>query len=97
MSIDIITPEQYITVIRSSGWRVILASAPWCQACKSVKPKLPSLNAPTYVIDVEAVEEFADAEHVTKLPTIFVYKDGHPKLKHEGADLTAVASLVNGP
>jgi thiol-disulfide isomerase/thioredoxin len=92
----ITTPEEYIAAIRSAGWNVILCSAEWCKVCQEVKPHIEMMakkyeHVKFHVVDEEV--EHADVADVKKLPTVLVYKDGHPRLMHVGGNMEPVEKL----
>lgn len=93
----ITTPEQYIDVCRSAGMQVILCSADWCKVCQEVaKPKLLAMaeiyDAKFWIVDDDV--EHADTDDVKKLPTVLVYKNGHPICMHVGGDMTPIETIL---
>jgi thioredoxin 1 len=87
--------QQYSQVTRGSGIVVVRCTAEWCAPCKAIsKPysELDIAGVRFYTIDVERVEDFADAAAATKIPCFFIFKDKEQMGMVVGADLK---NLVN--
>lgn len=84
--------QQYSQVTRNPGIVVVRCTAEWCSPCKQISRPYSELNMDGvrfYTIDVDRVEDFADAESATKLPCFFIFKDG------QGVGMVVGANLQN--
>jgi len=78
------------TTQSSSPLLLVLFGAPWCAPCKALKPlveQLPSEQAPglqTAYVDVDENVDLANAEKVTSLPTLILYKNGKELKRAQG-------------
>lgn len=91
--------EEYDNATRlAQGIAVVRCTADWCGSCKVIAPQYAAMRIPGvsfYTIDVERVEDFAEANEATKLPCFFIFKNGKPHGKILGADLAALTREVN--
>jgi NitT/TauT family transport system substrate-binding protein len=73
-------------------------TAPWCTACKALKPTLVDLEARHGVdvlqIDVDASPELGERFSVTHLPTLLVVRRGEVVARHVGASRRPVIEAL---
>lgn len=92
------TAEEYYELTRGgTGVVVVRCTAEWCSACKLIAEEYAGLSMPGvnfYTIDVDSVEDFAEASYAKKLPCFFVFKDGVPNGLIVGANISALITSV---
>lgn len=75
----------------ASNIEVVKFSAPWCGACRQMKPAFDRVSndfkgqAAFRSVNVDAQKAFADAHKIEALPTVVVFKDGKAVARHTGA------------
>ena len=77
------TDENYKELIASKGKLTLIKfTADWCGPCKAINPILETISekmADKIVIanhDVDSQPNFATANNIRSIPTLFLYKDG---------------------
>lgn len=92
-------PQDFKTATADKSLSVVDFYATWCGPCKAVAPKLAALAAETtsvkfYKMDVDEVEDVAEAEGVNALPTFKLYKDGKCVATSQGANIEAIKANI---
>ena len=95
--------ENYKELIASkSKLTLIKFTADWCGPCKAINPILETISekmADKIVIanhDVDSQPNFATANAIRSIPTLFLYKDGsHVDTLVGGTDQTNIEAFIN--
>jgi thioredoxin 1 len=95
------TVEEYNTLIETTKNRLIVLdfTAAWCKACLALSPYLLRANYefPTIIVkkvDVDDLQEIADAYQVSALPTIIFVKNGRICEKIVGNDVDGLYRVI---
>lgn len=95
----ITTKKAFNSAIAQPELSVMLFSAPWCDACKVLKPDFDNLSAQEsgyrfYEIngDKGVGVDLADSLNVEAFPTVWFFKNGAPLCNLRGPSATDIAS-----
>ena len=97
------TDENYKELITSKAkLTLIKITADWCGPCKAINPILETISekiADKIVIanhDVDSQPNFATANAIRSIPTLFLYKDGsHVDTLVGGTDQSNIEAFIN--
>lgn len=83
MAIELVTDEDFKSIIIDNKKVVIKYHAAWCDTCKIFKPKFKRLSADERYkgikfldVDSEANPELSQLAELKKLPSFAIFKDG---------------------
>lgn len=85
----------------SSGVVVVDFFAEWCWPCKMLAPYLDQMNtqlngaATFYKVDVDEEFDLSQAQGITAMPTIKVFKNGQEFRMIRGADAQGIWQAIN--
>ncbi|NOX16983.1 MAG: thioredoxin family protein [Chlorobi bacterium] len=101
---DIFTVEEFERFINENNGAVVYFSAPQCNVCKVLKPKLKEMLAEEFpemkfaYVDCEQAKELAAQKQIFAAPTILFYLDGREFLrKSRNMNLNIVAEELSRP
>ena len=97
------TDENYKELIASKGKLTLIKfTADWCGPCKAINPILETISdkmSDKIVIanhDVDSEPNFATANAIRSIPTLFLYKDGsHVDTLVGGTDQSNIEAFIN--
>ena len=97
--IHVRSAAQYGTLLKTSKLVLVDFTASWCGPCRQIAPVFSqlSLQYPEVhfvKVDVDEVQEVAQAEHVRSMPTFKVYRYGTKTEEFSGADPGKLKQLV---
>lgn len=96
----LLTNSEFQTTI-ASGITVVDFFAEWCGPCKMLAPYLEEMagklegKATFYKVDVDSEQALSQAQGITAMPTIKVFKDGVEFRMIRGADAQGIWTAVN--
>lgn len=95
-----LTNSEFTTTI-ASGIVVVDFFAEWCGPCKMLAPYLEEMagklegKANFYKVDVDSEQDLSQAQGITAMPTIKIFKDGVEFRMIRGADTQGIWTAVN--
>jgi thioredoxin 1 len=80
---QITSKEEYDSTIKDANVLVVIDFyATWCGPCRTISPKLESFAATyagkmqAYKVDVDELDDVAEREEISAMPTFLFYKGG---------------------
>lgn len=95
---QLVTEEEFNTIIECNPKVISMFSAEWCSPCKAMKPVIErmakTMNDYKFVqIDIESCGTLGRALGIRSVPTVVMFKNGYPVTSLSGskteAELTA--------
>ena len=102
MVLAILDEEQFIKLVADdeNGYVLVDFFAEWCGPCKRFAPTLEKLskewtNVNFYKVDIEILDNVAQEEKITAMPTFVLYLNGKEVGRVTGASEAKVVDLLS--